>query len=137
MSSSTCVSVPFFIRGELIDDPVVEFTPRDGEPFATPQLDLDRLVWSRKDHLLLAQVPVAEIIDVLVATGERLRDDSDGHLGAALDSLARTRFVLNAGSSRTVMQVCGGHSRPITCAPPWVVSLGGQKCSMAGGASRV
>ena len=90
MSSSTCVSVPFFIRGELIDDPVVRFTPRDGDPFATPKLDLDRLVWSRKEPLPSAQVPVAEIIDVLVAAGDRLRDDSDGHLGAALDSLART-----------------------------------------------
>ena len=90
MSPTTCVSVPFFIQGELIDDPVVEFAPRDGDPFATPELDLDRLVWSRKEPLPLARVPVTEIIDVLVETGERLRHDRDGHLGAALDSLART-----------------------------------------------
>ena len=90
MNPTTCVSIPFFIQGELIDDPVVEFAPRDGDPFATPELDLDRLVWSRKEPLPLARVPVAEIIDVLVETGERLRHDRDGHLGAALDSLART-----------------------------------------------
>lgn len=90
MTINTRISIPFIIRGEVIDDPVVEFSPRDGESFSTPKLDLDRLVWSRSEPLPLAEVPVAEIIDVLAATGERMRDDKDGYLAAALESLSRT-----------------------------------------------
>jgi len=74
----------------VIDDPAVEFSPRDGESFFTPNLDLDRLVWSRTEPLPMAEVPVAEIIEVLAATGERMRDDTGGFLAAALESLSRT-----------------------------------------------
>lgn len=84
------VSIPFYVRGELLDDPVVAFEPRDGAPFATPCLDLDSLVWPRTQPLPLAEVPVAEIIEVLAATGERLHDDRDGLLTDAVDSLSRT-----------------------------------------------
>ena len=90
MTINTRISIPFIIRGEVIEDPVVEFSPRDGESFSTPRLDLDRLVWSRTEPLPMAEIPVTEIIDVLAATGERMRDDTGGFLAAALESLSRT-----------------------------------------------
>jgi hypothetical protein len=45
---------------------------------------LDALVWPRSDPLPAAEVPVAEIIDLLVAVGERIRDDRGGFLAEAL-----------------------------------------------------
>jgi hypothetical protein len=86
----TGVSIPHVIKGHVLTDPAVEFPGADGEVFATPHLDLDALVWPRTEPLPAAHVPVAEIIDVLVATGEHLRHDPDGLLREALEALVRT-----------------------------------------------
>jgi hypothetical protein len=53
-------------------------------PFATPKLDLDRLTWPRNQPGPAFDVPLAEIMDVLVATGQRLKADPDGMLEQAL-----------------------------------------------------
>lgn len=58
--------------------------------FATPALNLDELVWSRREPGPAFDVPLAEIMDVLVQTGERLTRDPDGLLAEALDFSART-----------------------------------------------
>jgi Acyl-CoA reductase (LuxC) len=58
--------------------------------FATPALDLDELVWSRSKPGPAFDVPLAEIMDVLVQTGERLTRDPDGLLAQALDFSMRT-----------------------------------------------
>ena len=58
--------------------------------FATPALDLDELVWPRREPGPAFDVPLAEIIDVLVATGDRLTRDPDGLLAEALEHSART-----------------------------------------------
>jgi Acyl-CoA reductase (LuxC) len=84
------VSIAHVIKGEISIDPVVEYDGVDGERFATPAIDLDTLVWPRTEPLPLAEVPVAEIIELLVATGESLRDDPDGFLADALENLIRT-----------------------------------------------
>ena len=42
--------------------------------FATPKLELDPLIWPRRDPGPAFGVPVAEIMDVLVATGEWITD---------------------------------------------------------------
>jgi Acyl-CoA reductase (LuxC) len=89
-SVPTLVSIPHVIKGQVLLDAVVEHPGADGETFATPALDLDTLVWPRTEPLPAAQVPVAEIIDVLVATGEHLRSDPDGLLAEALAALVRT-----------------------------------------------
>lgn len=53
--------------------------------FATPRLDLSALVWTREGAPPAADVPVAEIMDVLEAVGDRLTRDPDGLLAEALD----------------------------------------------------
>jgi len=58
--------------------------------FATPALNLDELVWSRREPGPAFNVPLTEIMDVLVQTGERLTRDPDGLLAEALDFSART-----------------------------------------------
>jgi Acyl-CoA reductase (LuxC) len=93
MSSSLTfegVSIPHVVRGEVIIDPAIEYEGSDGERFATPALDLDSLVWPRTEPLPLAEIPVAEIIDILGATSEALRHDAGGLLSEALESLVRT-----------------------------------------------
>jgi len=84
------VSIPHVVKGEVFTDATVEYPGMNGDVFATPAIDLDGLVWSRTEPLPAAHVPVAEIIDVLVATGEHLRRDPDGLLAEALESLIRT-----------------------------------------------
>jgi len=59
-------------------------------PFATPKLDLDELIWPRALPGPAFDVPVAEIMDLLVATGERLTRDPDGLLAQACEQMKRT-----------------------------------------------
>src|ERR1700734_1442110 len=87
---SSIVSIPHVVKGVLVDRPAVEYLGADGSGFATPELDLNQLVWPRTEPLPPSEVPVAEIIDLLVATGERLRDDADGFLADALEALVRS-----------------------------------------------
>jgi len=55
--------------------------------FMAPDIDPDRLIWPRTLPLPAFDLPVAEIVDVLVATGEHLARDPDGILAAALDHM--------------------------------------------------
>jgi Acyl-CoA reductase (LuxC) len=90
MTIGTSVPIPHIIRGEIIFESEIEYLGVDGEAFTTPKLDVSSLVWPRTEPLPAAEVPVDEIIDVLAATGEQLRNDSDGLLASALESLVRT-----------------------------------------------
>jgi hypothetical protein len=83
------VLVPHVVKGVLLEGCDVEHVAA-ARPFMTPRLNLDELVWPRSAPLPAAEVPVSEVIDLLVATGERLRKDPDGALAAALEGLART-----------------------------------------------
>jgi len=69
---------------------VVFGTEQDYGRFATPRLDLDALVWSRRNPGPAFDTPLSEIMDVLVALGERLTRDPDGQLARALDFSVRT-----------------------------------------------
>lgn len=84
-SAAGPVPVCHVVKGE-----VVFGTAQNYGRFATPALDLDQLVWSRRQPGPAFDTPLAEIMDVLVATGERLARDPDGRLEAALDFAART-----------------------------------------------
>jgi len=77
------------VKGETVAGADCTFGPAHAR-FATPRLDLDALVWSRRETGPVFDMPVAEIMDVLVATGERLTRDPDGALAEALARNART-----------------------------------------------
>lgn len=85
---------PFFIRGVVVDPPEdgsVTHSSRDlGIDFDTPAIDLDTLITPRTDLPPLLNVPLAEIVDFLVETGERLALDDNPHLQRCLDLVAET-----------------------------------------------
>jgi hypothetical protein len=59
-----------------------------GMAAAVPAINL--LTWPRSEPLPALQTPVAEIVDLLVATGERIASDPDGLIEQALRNLAAT-----------------------------------------------
>jgi hypothetical protein len=84
-SSASPIVVPQFIKGETrlgVD--------RNFGAFATANVSLADLSWNRREPGPAFDIPVNEIVDLLVATGERLRHDPDGLLVEALNCLART-----------------------------------------------
>ncbi len=87
--NTTAVPVCHVIKGRVVESTDNEYGPAHAR-FATPALNLDDLVWSRREPGPAFDVPLAEIMDVLVQTGERLTRDPDGLLAQALDFSART-----------------------------------------------
>ncbi|MFI5794563.1 acyl-CoA reductase [Streptomyces sp. NPDC051677] len=82
------VAVVHMIRGEADEGPRVGHG-RPGAAFTAPALDLDRLVWPRTEPGPAFHVPTAEVVDLLVETGEALKADRDGLLAEALDRVVR------------------------------------------------
>lgn len=78
------VAVPHFIKGELIWGDSVSYGS-----FATPKLDIDALVWQRTEPGPAFSTPIAEVMDVLVATGERMQSDPSGYLEQAFEAMAQ------------------------------------------------
>jgi hypothetical protein len=88
------VSAPFFLRGELVDTAEVTHRSRDlGVTFATPRLALDRAVHPRAEVPPLLNVPLAEIIDFLVETGQRLLAPDNPHIQECFDRMAATHIL--------------------------------------------
>ncbi|ODR26903.1 acyl-CoA reductase [Mycolicibacterium porcinum] len=82
---------PFLIRGQLVEGDAVQHRSRDlGIDFVTPAIDLDTLITPRRQLPPLLDVPLAEIVDFLVETGERLALDTNPHLQRCLDLVAET-----------------------------------------------
>ncbi len=82
------ILVPHFVQGRLVRGADTEYESRDlGASFATPKLNLDELVWSRSELPPAFDVPVAEIVDYLVETGQRLDLDRNEFLQEALESM--------------------------------------------------
>ena len=80
---NTPLNIAHVVKGEVVTGVAHEFGAGQAR-FTTPRLELDRLVWPRQGKLPAFDVPTGEIIDVLVATGERLTRDPDGVLEQAL-----------------------------------------------------
>ncbi len=77
--------VPHVVKGETLFG-----VEQNYGRFATPALDLNAMVWPRSEAAPARDVPVAEIMDVLVAVGDRLTKDPDGSLAEALERSVKT-----------------------------------------------
>src|ERR1700758_130223 len=87
----TTLSAPHFVQGVLVEGDAVRHRSRDlGADFVTPAVDLDALVLPRSQLPPLLDVKLAEIIDFLVETGERLQLDRNPHLQECLELIAAT-----------------------------------------------
>jgi Acyl-CoA reductase (LuxC) len=87
-------SAPFFIRGRLVEGADQIHRSRDlGVSFATPKLDLNALVHPRTQLPPLLNVPLAEIIDFLVESGQRLCDPNNEHVQACIDRMAKVSLA--------------------------------------------
>jgi len=78
------VAVNHFVKGEMIAGGEANYGA-----FATPALDIDSLVWQRTEAGPAFFTPIAEIMDVLVATGERMQTDPSGVLTEAFEAMAQ------------------------------------------------
>jgi Acyl-CoA reductase (LuxC) len=73
------VRVPHIVKGELVVGDDV-----DHGRLVTPALDLDELVWTRREPGPAFDLPHGEIIDLLVEVGRRLNPDTNPWLAESL-----------------------------------------------------
>jgi hypothetical protein len=104
-AAESAVSAPFFLRGELVEGQDVTHRSRDlGVTFATPRIELDRAVHPRTEVPPLLNVPLSEIIDFLVETGQRITDPNNPFMQDCIDRMSSThilpRAVLEAQAKR-------------------------------------
>lgn len=93
-SPEPVVSAPFFLRGELLEGNEVTQRSRDlGVTFATPKIPFDRLVPPRTEVPPLLNVPLSDIIDFLVQTGERIRDPKNEFMAECIDRMCSTHIL--------------------------------------------
>ncbi|SPM34620.1 Acyl-CoA reductase or other NAD-dependent aldehyde dehydrogenase [Mycobacterium rhizamassiliense] len=91
MTSVDALRAPHFVQGVLVEGEAVRHRSRDlGADFVTPTIDLDSLVMPRSQLPPLLDVKLAEIIDFLAETGERLHLDRNPHLQQCLELIAAT-----------------------------------------------
>jgi hypothetical protein len=85
------VRTSYFVRGKLVSGDEVIHRSRDlGIDFAAPKVDLNALIQPRGELPPMLDVPIAEIIDFLVETGERLDFDRNTYLQEALELVVET-----------------------------------------------
>lgn len=93
-AESDIVSAPFFLRGKLVEGADATHKSRDlGVTFATPTLNLNAAVHPRTEVPPLLNVPLAEIIDFLVETGERIRDPKNVIFQECIDRMCATHIL--------------------------------------------
>lgn len=83
------IPVGHVIKGAYIEGGDSVHGPANAR-FATPQLELNQLVWSRPEPGPAFETPIAEVINVLVETGRWLARDPDGLVADALRRAATT-----------------------------------------------
>jgi Acyl-CoA reductase (LuxC) len=85
------IRVDHFIRGTAVRGGAVRYHSRDlGVEFATPEINLDELVTPRSELPPLLDVKTDEIIDFLVACGERMVLEDNVFLQEALERIVAT-----------------------------------------------
>ncbi|MFT3968526.1 MAG: acyl-CoA reductase [Sphingobium sp.] len=88
------VSAPFFLRGKVVEGAGQTHRSRDlGVTFASPRIDLNAAVLPRTEVPPLLNVPVAEIIDFLVETGERIRDPRNDIFQECIDRMCAQHIL--------------------------------------------
>ena len=88
------VSAPFFLRGELLEGKDVIQKSRDlGVTFATPHIPFDRAIPPRTEVPPLLNVPLAEIIDFLCMTGDRIRDPRNAFMAECIERMCSTHIL--------------------------------------------
>ena len=88
------VSAPFFARGELVEGSDAVHRSRDlGVHFATPRINLDQVVQPRTEVPPLLNVPLAEIIEFLVETGQRMIHPGNRFMRECIDRMSRTHVL--------------------------------------------
>jgi hypothetical protein len=91
------VAAPFFVRGDLVEGHDVTHRSRDlGVTFATPRIPLDRVVPPRTEVPPLLNVPLAEIMDFLVETGQRIVDPNNAVMQECIDRMCSTHILPRA-----------------------------------------
>jgi len=89
-SAHPVLPVPHVVRGRLIHGVERVYTSRDmGVNFATPVIDPDALVWTRREPLPMLDTPISEILDFLVELGTRLDLDVNTSLQQAFEGMIR------------------------------------------------
>ena len=93
-AAPVAVSAPFFARGELIEGNDAVHRSRDlGVDFTTPRIDLNRVVHPRTEVPPLLNVPLAEIIDFLVETGQRMTAPNNPFVQDCIDRMSSTHIL--------------------------------------------
>ena len=102
----SAVNAPFFVRGQLLEGQDQTHQSRDlGVDFTTPAINLDDVVHPRTQTPPLLNVPLAEIIDFLVLTGERLRANNNVHMQECFERMASTHLL-----PRSVVETTARHA---------------------------
>ncbi|CAN7595238.1 hypothetical protein LJR219_004482 [Phenylobacterium sp. LjRoot219] len=105
-AAEAVVSAPFFLRGELVESQDVTHRSRDlGVTFATPKIDLNKAVHPRTEVPPLLNVPLAEIIDFLVETGQRMLAPDNPYMQECFDRMASTHIL-----PRSVVETTAKHA---------------------------
>src|SRR3974390_2609009 len=90
-AGDSAIRVNHFVRGKLVSGSAVRHRSRDlGADFTTPAIDLDALITPRSEVPPLLEVKLAEIIDFLIETGERLTLERNPYLQESLERVAAT-----------------------------------------------
>jgi Acyl-CoA reductase (LuxC) len=106
VATEAVVSAPFFLRGEVLEGSEVIQRSRDlGVTFATPAIPFARLVAPRTEVPPLLNVPLREIIDFLVETGQRLVAPDNAYVHECFERMAATHIL-----PRSVFEAVGKHA---------------------------
>ena len=85
---------PFFIQGKLVEGSDVVHRSRDlGVNFATPALDLNSLILPRMQEGPLFDVPLKEIVDFLVESGERIARPGNPFMESCIERMSQTNVL--------------------------------------------
>lgn len=90
-TTAEMLRVDHFVRGTVVTGGAVHHHSRDlGVAFATPEIQLNELVTPRSELPPLLDVSTEEIIDFLLACGERLVLEDNAHLQEAAERIVAT-----------------------------------------------